>query len=232
MAYVDSTTNNGASGSISTAVPTGVQSGDIVILAGTNDYVGYDFEGKKPTGFTKLYESGVSADGQTVWIGWKRLTGADSGSYTFTDADNPGAWVCQAIALRGRHATNPPVATENIQNTGQSSPVTITATQVTAVAGDDIVWVSGPDVTSSGIGNGHTAPTDYTEREDAENGFSNLSMALRENVSAGATGNISGSFALTSGTSGWVAYLVRIPATAATTVVKDIIGVGIIPFPR
>lgn len=217
MALRQSTSNNGASGSINTTVPAGVQSGDIVILSATNDYVGYDFASIKPSGFTTLYTSAITTDGQTVWIGWKRLTGADSGSYTFTDAGNPGAWVCQAVALSGRHATNNPVATENIQNTGQTNPVTVTATGVTAVAGDDLVWVSGPDVSATGIGNGHTPPTNYSELQDQENGFSNLSIALRENVSAGATGNISGTFAITSGTSGWVAYLVRVPAAVTNT---------------
>lgn len=214
MALVNPSTNNGASGSINCPVPTGVQAGDIVILTATNDYVGYDFASRKPTGFTTLYTSAVTTDGQTVWIGWKRLTGADSGSYTFTDAGNPGAWVCQAVALRGRHATNPPVATENIDNTGSGNPVTITATGVTALVADDIVWVSAPDVSATGIGNGHTPPTNYTEQADAENGFSNLSIALRQNVSAGATGSISGTLALTSGTAGWVAYLVRVPSIA------------------
>lgn len=216
MAYVDSTTGTGASATPAVAVPSGVQSGDIVILVASIDQVDAVFDTADwPTGFTELAEVNLTEDGQSAAVGWKRLTGADSGSYTFGNVGQTADWVCQAIAFSGRHATDPPVitsATNNIQNT---NPVTVTATGVTAIAGDDLVWISAPDVRPDGIGNGHTAPTNFTEAEDTENAWSNLSIAYRENVSAGATGNISGTFAISSGWSGWAAFLVRIPAAAA-----------------
>lgn len=217
MAYVDSTSATGNSDTPSVAVPTGVASGDIVILACAIDAQAAVFDtGDWPSGFTELGETDITADGHTVAVGWKRLTEADSGSYTFGALGATADWVCQAVALSGRHASNPPVASSfNVQNTPQSSPITVSANGVTAVDGDDLIWISGPDVTSSGAGNGHTAPTDYTEREDAENAWANLSLATRENVSAGATGTVSGTFALSQDTAGWAAILVRVPLAGA-----------------
>jgi hypothetical protein len=220
VAYRSSTSGTGTSTTLATTVPAGVQADDIVLLATTFDSNTASFSGKWPTGFTQLANGNLTADGQAYGLAWKRLTGADSGSYTLSALTGEGAagWVCQAFAFSGRDTGNPPVnSTPATSNAANTSPVTIAANGVTALAGDDLCWLSYPDVSATGIGNGHTPPAGYTERQDAELGFSNLSGATQDNVSAGATGSVSGTFALTSGTSGWAAILVRIPAGAAST---------------
>lgn len=226
MAYVDSTTNQGAGETnLSVAVPAGVQANDDVILVVAVDFSTATIEaGDWPTGFLELDEVQLTGDGQRVAVAWKRLTGADAGTYAIGDIDNVGSgstagWVVQAIAFRGRHTTNPPViSTSATNNAANASPVTITANGVTALDGDDLLWISAPDVRAAGIGNGHTPPSTYTEAEDQESttdgGWANLSLAYKENVSAGATGTVSGTFALTSGSAGWAAWLVRLPAAA------------------
>ncbi len=237
MAYRDSTSATGNSATPSVAVPAGVAADDIVIIAISYDLTAAAVDpADLPTGFTELAETDITADGHTAWVGWKRLTGADAGSYTFGSLGSAADWVCQAFAFSGRHTTNPPVvSTTAVQNTAQSPPVTITANGVTAVAGDDLLWVSVPDVTSSGSGNGHTAPASYTEAEDAELAWSNLSGAYRLNVSAGATGTVAGTFAMSADTAGWAAWLIRIPEAGAAPAdeVKDpILCGGIVPFRR
>lgn len=218
MAYRDSTSAVGDTATPAVAVPAGVAANDIIILVATIDSGSPFAPGVFPSGFTEIAEANVTADGHTSAVGWKRTTGADSGSYTFSALPSAANWVCQAFAFSGRHTTNPPVvSTPNIQNTPQSSPITVSANGVTAVLGDDLIWISAPDVTSVNAGNGHTAPASYTEREDAENGWSNLSGATRDNVAAGATGTVSGTFALSQDTAGWAAYLVRIPVAGGTT---------------
>lgn len=195
------------------SAPAGVTTNDIVIIAVGFDATAAAFDpADLPSGFTELAETDITADGHTAWIGWKRAGGSEPGTYTFGDVGATADWVCQAFAFSGRHLTNPPVAsTTNVQNTGQSSPVTVSANGVTALDGDDLLWISVPDVTSSGAANGHTAPTNYTEQEDAENLWANLSGATRLNVSAGATGTISGTLALSQDLAGWAAWLIRIP---------------------
>jgi hypothetical protein len=198
-----------------------LQADDIVILVATLDDATSAFDsGDWPTGFTELGEVDLTGDGQSLAVGWKRLTGADTGSYTFGSLDAGGGvtptWVCQAFAFRGRHTTDPPVistiATNNAANT---SPVSVTANGVTALDGDDLLMISAPDVRADGAGNGHAAPTDYAEKEDTENGWANLAGFTRENVSAGATGNITATLSLSTSSSGWAAILVRIPAVPA-----------------
>jgi len=218
MAYLDSTTNVGNSTTPSVAVPAGVVADDIVILVASTDHSDGVFEAADwPTGFTELQESVATLDGQVAAIGWKRLTGADSGSYTFGVVNTVSvSWVCQAFAFRGRHTTNPPVATAAVNNSANGSPVSVTAGGVTAVEGDDLLWVSAPDVDLSGVVTGHAAPTNYTEKEDYfDADWSALSGATRENVSVGATGDITGTLSLSSQSAAWIAFLVRIPAAAA-----------------
>jgi len=212
MAYRSSSSGQGHSDTPSTTVPTGVATDDIVILTASSDSQSASFTGKWPTGFTELFDSDCSADGQSGGVAWKRLTGADSGSYTLSALSASADWVCQAAAFSGRHTTTAPTGTFAGQNTGQSSPVSINATGFTASAGDDACWIGLPDVTTSGIGNGMAPPTNYTERQDAEEAWTNLSIATRDNLGAGATGTVTGTFSLTSGTSGWMAYLIQLPA--------------------
>lgn len=218
MAYRDSTSNTGNSATPSVSAPAGVANNDIVIIAiGIDSSAAAVDPADLPSGFTEFNETDITADGHTAWIGWKRAGGSEPGTYTFGDLGSGAVdWVCQAVAFSGRDTGNPPVcSTNNVQNTPQSSPITVTANGVTAVNGDDLLWVSVPDVTSSGAGNLHDPPTNYTEAEDAELAWANLSMAYRENVSAGATGSISGTFNLSQDTAGWAAWLVRIPVATA-----------------
>lgn len=224
MAYRSSSTNTGNSATPSTAVPVGVAADDIVILVASIDAAAAAFDPADwPAGFTELSEVGLTLDGQRAAVGWKRPTGADTGSYTFGTLGVSGVWVCEAFAFSGRDTTNPPVvSTAATNNTANANPVTITANGVTAVAGDDLLWMSAPDVNATGIGNGHTPPAGYTERQDTELTFSNLSGATKDNASAGATGSVSGSFALTSGGSGWAAWLIRIPVAGGGATPVDL----------
>ena len=239
MAYHDSTTGSGASQTPAVAVPNAggaspLAADDIVILVATTDNVDAVFDAADwPTGFTELGEVNLTGDGQSVAVGWKRLTGADTGSYTFGNLGGGATpdWVCQAYAFRGRHTTDPPVistiATNDAANT---TPVSVTANGVTALDGDDLLMLSIPDVRASGAANGHAAPTNYTEREDAENAWSNLAGFTRENVSAGATGSITATLTLSSDSSGWAAILVRIPSAAVAAGQPTVKRFGGVPF--
>jgi hypothetical protein len=222
MAHFASAHGTGNSSTPSVAVPASVAADDIALLACTIDTQTADFAvGDWPTGFTELHDVNCTAEGQSTALGWKRLTGADSGSYTFADLGASGDWICEVTILRGRHTTDPPTSTSNVVNTAASSPITVTATGVTAVEGDDLVWFSAPDVTSGpNVVVGHDPPTNFTERIEAGVGgegglWVKLAVATRDNVSAGATGNISGTLTLSAATAGYVAFLVRVPVAGA-----------------
>jgi len=215
-AYRSSSSNSGTSTTRSCTVPPGVAADDIIIIMLSADGTSSTAtNGTVPTGFTAFFNNtDVTADSQTVSSAWKRATGADSGSYSFGTSTGAGSnWMCQAVVLSGRDTGNPPVAgTSSIQNTGQSSPVTVSANGVTALSGDDLVWFSAPDPTATGVVTGHTPPSSYTERQDANNGWTSMSIATLDAASAGATGTISGTLTLSSNTSGYLSLLIRIPA--------------------
>jgi hypothetical protein len=219
MAYRDSTSNTGDSNVPLVAVPAGVQINDIVIISLTTDTTGAVVDpGDFPTGFTELAEQICTADGSANWIGWKRLSAADTGDYQFGHIFSSAEYVCQAFAFSGRHTTNPPVvSTTAVQNTAANDP-TVTANGVTAVAGDDLLWVSLPDQTAGTAGLSQATPTNFTPAESQQNNFSYAAGFYRNNVSAGATGTIS-SVLTTPGTAtaGYVAWTVRIPAAPSTT---------------
>jgi hypothetical protein len=219
VAHRSTSSGVGSSATPSVPAPAGVQAGDIIIVKVNIDAVSAAFDPVDlPTGFTEFDEFDTTFDGQTHWIGWKRTTGADTGSYTFGSVGTAGDWVAIASAYSGRHATNPPVISTRATGNATSSPASVAANGVTAVLGDDLEWVSSADVNANGSGNGNTPPSTFTEptNGDVENAWANLGCAYKENVSAGATGTITGQFAFTAATD-WVAWLVRIPAAATGT---------------
>jgi hypothetical protein len=221
-ARIADTSNTGTGTTPVGTVPAGAQSGDIAIMSVTTDASTNDLGvANWPSGFAVLDELVSSTtDGMSSAAGWKRLSGADSGSYTFSSIGTSTEWVVHVTLLRGRHATNPPViSTLAQQQTGQNSPVTITASGVTAVAGDDLIYVDTPDTTDGGTSLGHVVDGAFTELQDTQNGFATMVTAVRENVSAGATGSISATFTMSGVTqAGWGAWLIRVPAAPASAV--------------
>ena len=81
MAYRSSSSASGHSAIPAVSVPSGVDTGDIVILAVGSDSQTASFaSGNVPAGFTLLYDTDITVDGHSAGLAWKRLTGADTGS--------------------------------------------------------------------------------------------------------------------------------------------------------
>jgi hypothetical protein len=216
VAYVTHGVGTGTGATMTVAWPA-TDADDIIIIGWTTDdptvgTITY------PTGFAEISRQIQTTDGQTSAVAWKRCDGAETGNLDVTGTTiGTGPYVIGYILFDGRATASDPTGTGAESDTTNASPVTITATGVTASDGDDLCWVGAPDPTASGGVNVWTAPSSpvvFTERVNSENAFSDLWMGNSDNVAAGATGNISGSFTLSSGTSGWGAYLVRIPAAA------------------
>lgn len=225
MAHRATTTASGASGTPSVAVPAGAAANDICSLK-----VNFDRGSGTitwPANFDLITPIVLrcTAEGQTTAIAFKRLSGADSGTYDFSFTGGATDWVAQASLFSGRDTTNPPEVTTATQNTLQASPVTINGASITAVSGDDLEWCSGLDVNGNGIVTGpdnQTVPSSpaFTERQDTENAWANLCTATRDNVNAGATGTLAGSVLLNSGLCGYNVITVRYPAATDTPVVN------------
>lgn len=231
MAFRSSSFNaslTGGSTSGTVPVPSGAASGDIAIIAISLDYFGSETI-TWPSGFTEVqnYANLGVPDGNIFGIAWKRLTGADSGTYAISWTSSAD-WLIECALFSGRDATNPPVSNIATNTSANTSPVSVAATGVTAVAGDDLLWIGAVDQTGNGAAS-CSPPSTFTEQQDAQStdpggaagGYCNVSMATKDNVSAGATGTITGTYT-TSATAGWAASLVRIPAAASTGIPNKI----------
>jgi hypothetical protein len=200
----------------STAVPAGSAIDDITILTVTIDNGSAVIDPADwPAGFLELSEISVTTlDGQDVAIAWKRLTAADSGTYQLGDPGGVATnhWIMAAYCFSGRDTANPPTFTPTTQAAGLSSPVTANGGSLTALAGDDLLWITLTDLSAISIYTGGTVPSGYTEEHDQNNFWTAMFSGTKQNVSAGATGTQAGSFTLSSGTSGYVNYHLRIPA--------------------
>ena len=219
MSYLSSSINSGNSRTPACPVPAGIQAGDIIILAATYNAAAAAFDPADwPTGFTELDESDNTLNGQTSAVGWRRATGAESGSYTFGNVNTGSGsdWVAMAAVFRGRHTTDPPTQTKTINNSSNASPVTITSPTITAVAGDDLLHIIAADPTAADIVSSWSAPSGFTAMQTTMFGSSAMAGAYKVNVTAGDTGADSSDLILLSGASAWVAWKVRIPAAAAT----------------
>lgn len=207
---------NGVSGSMTPGTPAGAAANDILFIFSSQDGGGattYTW----PSGFTELFNSHFTTpDGQAIAVAWKRAVGGDS--LAVSRSSTTGSWVLRCLAFSGRDTGNPPVGSTAATNTASNaSPTTVTANGVTALAGDDLLWIGGLDVTAATSSSTFTQPTGYTSQGvtiDSSDHFDVVGIATKDNVSAGATGSVAGTLTH-SGSAGWAAFLIRIPAAAA-----------------
>lgn len=140
-------------------VPTGAAADDIALICievwldtSTDPVITW------PTGFTQkiFYES--TTDGfQRMFVGWKRLTGADTGSYAYTISGS--YWnMAHCILISGAATTGDPIeATNTAQVSGTATP----STSVTmTTAGALVHFVVNENSASA------TPPTSFTEVQD------------------------------------------------------------------
>lgn len=205
-----------ATTTISVPVPAGAAINDIAILVINLDNTGHGTL-TFPAGFTTLFTTTVSGpDQHTQALAWKRLIAADTGNYTVTWTGANDA-IGECALFSGRDTSNPPTASEATDTSANASPISVSAATVTALTGDDLLWAGGLDLTSSTATSSCAPPSAFTERQDDARDWCALSIATEDNVSSGATGTITGTWT-TTGTAGWLAHLVRIPAAGGAAI--------------
>jgi hypothetical protein len=179
VAYVDSTyLSGGTSTSAAVPVPTSTASGQIAVVW---LYIEGSTGAITPPDGTWTQKSdlatGAPTSGRLVTL-WKRLTAADSGTWTFTFASSyreavAGIW-------SGRIATGDPFGATSTQETPAVNSVTVTG--LTAATGDDLV---GAACIPAGVS--WTPPASMTEGEDS--GAATITLDYQNNLTSGATGN-------------------------------------------
>lgn len=186
-------------------VPSGVASGDVVLV-----YLYLEDTGAvtPPAGFTEVVfspapETTSPVSRQRVW--WKRATGADSGTYTFT---HTSTWTSGgALRLTGAVASGTPV--EVLASAQRAAAGTVTPTLSATTAAGDRLLVFGATVRNSSE---WSPPSGFTEQFDPAG--DELLIATKAQAAAGATGPLSASS--TSSASQTVTLLAVVPVSVSS----------------
>lgn len=140
-------------------VPSGAAAGDVALLAmehwETFDATGVTF----PAGFTVVVNGLLSGAREKLFVGWKRLTGADTGNYTITWTS--AQWnMGHCILITGAVTVGDPI---EASNTATGTGTTIPGTSVTTVTQPFLAHFVANENTASG-----TPPTNFTEAQDGD----------------------------------------------------------------
>lgn len=199
---------NSATASIAFPVPAGVAANDIVLA---HLYKENNAAVTPPAGFTQVGTPAAVTTGNAQWhyLFWKRATGADSGTYTFTwtgSTYNSG----QTGAYRGCITSGTPVELSTSAVNTTSTTTTPNLSFTTTGADRLLVW-AGTNFSESNW----TAPTGFTLRGDSTAIVQ--AFATRNWPTAGATGNVSGTSSTSNTNTAWLTALVPV-ASGSTTV--------------
>lgn len=201
MAYRSATNTTGSSDSVTINLPSGVVDGDWLVYIVGN-------EGETVTWpFTPAATAAITVDGDTTRTGSGavaiKLASSEPANRTITIGGGNGAPVrCACVAISGRSSSTPSLTTVTNDAGAGTGTVSTPLTGVTAVAGDDIVIATNVSATNAAGSWAFTAPASYTKRAEAvSNGTffgGGVAIATRDNVGAGATGTLTGSWVLAS----------------------------------
>ena len=166
------------------AVPAGVQANDVILV---ELYKENTAAVTPPTGFTELgHQAATGAQDHDTYVFWKRATGADSGTYSFSWSGS--VWRTGFASLwRGCATTGTPVDVYNGATSGSTSVTASPAVAVTTTGADRLlVWFAGTwDSTT------WTTPTGFTALAPSGAPSSRLTHgAYKTQAAAGASGSV------------------------------------------
>lgn len=185
-------------------VPAGLTNGDKVHLVFIEE-AGSNAATSVPAGFTLAAEVDIASGFRALYVRvwWKDITDAASegsgGNYTLTFGAAAIGYG-MSVAHSGR-AAGAGTLTETNNGAAGASVLNVALNGVTAAAGDDVIVVSAvapdDDVDIFSITSSQTPPASYTSREEENNLWRIGMLATRDNVSAGATGTLTGTCTFT-----------------------------------
>lgn len=224
MAFRSASSNTTPAISVTVPVPAGVVAGDVIILYSTTDVT--DNAAALPAGFT-LLPAGVlvTNSDNSGFKAWVKIAGASESAFVVDNSAGGVALIAGALAFSGRNgaqfiaslaAATTGVVNLNLgggaSNSSIVSPANVDAKGLTAPLGADLLWLGNADISVFGALTSFTPPSGYTIAHGLSSGFLAMGAAYKENTSAGATGDVSGTVTFSSGASGASAFLLAIPA--------------------
>lgn len=170
-----------------------------------------------PSGFTQF----ASADNSGANRGFRTFIAAawattSAASYAITVQGGNGTTPSLIFAANSSRTTGAPTnfaASNDVL--GSTSPVSIALTGITALSGDDLLWLGSANNTGAWV---FTAPTGMTSQQTQDltsgSGYG-FNLSTEDNVASGATGTLTGIATLVSANADAVGLVVSLPAAAA-----------------
>jgi hypothetical protein len=190
--------------------PAGIVSGDLLVAIACTD----GFNAAASTGWDapNLVVQNITFDNQNLQLLTKTATGAEPGSYVFTNVSVG----CIAILCFSGYTGGAVVeGTPGVDNTGNTTPISAAANGITVPAGSyDLLYVGGLDQNTDEAW-AFSPPAGMTSRVVANEAgeYSAFAAATIDGAAAGATGTKTGTFSGGAGQAGWAAVLISFPAT-------------------
>lgn len=145
------------------AVPAGAAIGDVMVAVLSRWTTATAFT-TVPSGFTDWGTTYLSGDSQAnVHVFWKRLTGADTGTYTWAWTAGGNDWShCHVFCFSGCVASGVPI---EAANGWAGTAGAFGSTSVTTATQPGLIWSTYNDTSGT-----HTPPTGFTEVIDFDSG--------------------------------------------------------------
>lgn len=208
-----------------TAVPSGLADGHYVVLLLRSDN-GYPYVSAVdgwPAGFAELSAEastgGPSGRVRKIRGAWKYITSAASegsgGNYTVNIDYGEGCWL-EALSFAGR-ANSAPLVSPTNDGVAAASPISVALTGVTALAGDDLLFISNVAADTDNTTSSSTAPSGFTSRQSMNAVWRISNTSTKNGVAAGATGTITGQTTFNAAAdSQYAGLVIAIPAGSST----------------
>jgi hypothetical protein len=167
----------------SPAVPSGAAAGDVVVAVVTR-WGGVNPAITPPSGFNPVGTQAVNGDAK-LDIFWKRLTGADVGTYLFSWGSAMWSHV-HCFCMTGVKVSGDPIGLNTATWTGTAG--TYGTTQLTTAFVPGLVWSVYNDT-----GGTHTPPTNFTEVIDFDSGAGAYYLPGSSGANSAASGSVTSS---------------------------------------
>ncbi len=212
-AYRESSSNTGSSTTATGNRPTGTTDGDWLLAWVVTDFAG-TITGV-PSGWDLVENADLSGpDGQTARL-YEKVASSEPASWDWT-LNGSVYWVVLVGAWSGRNTAGTLTDVGTLNTSSNATPISVALTGVTAANGDDLAWFAELDKTAQlDVWSFTASPTNFTERQDTDNNWAMATLHTRDNVSAGATGTLTGTATRSSGSgnAGFSGVVVALPAS-------------------
>lgn len=175
-----------------------------------------------PAGWTKIRED-TSAGNQKASV-WRKIAASEGASWTWTVQAGGNLWIGTVLAYTGIDTSTP----SDVDSGQNSNSSTATSPSVTTTATDDL----DARVYQTWTTNSVTLDGSLSSRVNFGTNGSSIAVGDRNQATAAATGALNATLGANSAWIGQTATFKQTAGGGPSTFLVDLIGCGLVPFPR